>query len=268
MSELNRLVQIVDQLRDPGGCPWDREQTLSTMRPYLLEECYELLEAMDNPTPGPMREELGDLFFVLLLLSRICADQGWFDIQAAAKDIADKMIRRHPHVFEDHHEEENPSGIAAWENRKQRDPSRKKYRLDGVPRSLPGLLRAHRQGEKAAAVGFDWTSAKDVMVKVEEEFAELQVAIERGESDEIRHELGDVLMALASLGRHLGCPPESALRQANDRFAQRFGDMEDLAHDQATLLQNLSADQLEHLWHLAKLREKSQSTSSPSPQGA
>ena len=95
MSELNRLVQIVDRLRDPNGCPWDREQTLSTMRPYLLEECYELLEAMDNPTPDPMREELGDLFFVLLLLSRICSDQGWFDIQAAAKDIADKMVRRH-----------------------------------------------------------------------------------------------------------------------------------------------------------------------------
>jgi MazG family protein len=261
MTELQRLVQIVDQLRDPGGCPWDREQTLASMRPYLLEECYELLEAMESPEPGPMREELGDLLFVLLLLSRICQDQEWFGVEEAAEDIADKMVRRHPHVFSDENKEENPSGIAAWENRKQKDPSRKRHRLDGVPRSLPGLLRAHRQGEKASAVGFDWQTPGAVMAKVEEEWDELQEAISDGSIDHIEHELGDLLMAIASLGRHLGTPPEAALRKANDRFAHRFGTMEDLSRIQDTPLQDLTADELEALWEAAKKRE----AQNPSP---
>jgi MazG family protein len=256
MSSLGHLVEIVDQLRDPNGCPWDREQTLASMRPYLLEECYELLEAMESPLPEPMREELGDLLFVVLLLCRICRDQGWFGVQDAASDIAEKMVRRHPHVFAGESLEEDPSGIAAWENRKQKDPGRKRYRLDGVPRSLPGLLRAHRQGEKVAAVGFDWADASAVLAKVDEELEELREAIASESTPRIEHELGDLLMAIASLGRHLGTPPEAALRRANDRFARRFGDMEDRSGALKQRLQDLSARELEQLWNEAKLREE------------
>jgi MazG family protein len=259
-SSLGYLVEIVDQLRDPSGCPWDRQQTLASMRPYLLEECYELLEAMESPEPGPMREELGDLLFVILLLSRICQDRGWFGVQEAAGDIAEKMVRRHPHVFAGETLEGDPSGIAAWENRKQRDPGRKRYRLDGVPRSLPGLLRAHRQGEKVAAVGFDWPDAAAVMAKVDEELGELRQAIESGAIPRIEHELGDLLMAISSLGRHLGTPPEAALRLANDRFASRFGAMEDASAARERLLQDMSASELEQLWEEAKAREEASSS--------
>jgi MazG family protein len=168
-------------------------------------------------------------------------------------------VRRHPHVFAGETLEGDPSGIAAWENRKQRE-GRKRYRLDGVPRSLPGLLRAHRQGEKASAVGFDWSNATDVMAKVEEELGELRQAIESASISRIEHELGDLLMAIASLGRHLGAPPEAALRLANDRFASRFGDMEDASAAREQLLADLSASELEQLWEEAKAREEAPSS--------
>ena len=263
MSEIDLLLDTVHRLRDPDGCPWDREQTLASMRPYLLEECYELLESMDDPNPESMREELGDLLFVILLLGRICRDRGWFDIEDAARDIREKMVRRHPHVFANDDSEEDPSGIAAWENRKRRDPKRKAHRLDGVPRSLPGLLRAHRQGEKAAAVGFDWENWRGVMKKVDEEMQELVRAIAQESKAEISHELGDLLMALASLGRHLGTPPESALRRANDRFANRFGQMEDLSAGDGRSLKDLGSEELEALWLAAKKRESAMASPSP-----
>ncbi len=276
MSELERLVEIVDRLRGEGGCEWDRAQTFASMRPYLLEEVYEVLDAIDAEQPGAapvirprdLEEELGDLLFVVLLYARMGRNgphgasngaSARFDLESIARRIADKMVVRHPHVFGSEDERAalsgTANGIAAWENRKARlagEAAAFRSRLDGVPRALPGLLRAHRQGEKAAAVGFDWAEPRAVLGKVREELDELEEALVAGRQVDIAHELGDVLQSLASLGRHLGAPPEEAMRTANDRFAARFRHMEAHAHRMGERLEDLDPDALEARWEQAK----------------
>jgi MazG family protein len=257
MSDLARLVSIVARLRGPDGCPWDRAQTLSTMRPYLLEECHEVLDAIDAGLPGAVAEELGDLLFVVVLLAQMgeSLDGEPFDIDGVARRIGTKMVARHPHVFGTATRPEGPgSGIAAWEAEKAKEGEggRPRSRLAGVPRSLPALLRTHRQSEKAASVGFDWPDASGVLAKVHEELAELNAAVADGDPDAVEHEYGDVLMALGSLGRHIGAPAESALRRANDRFAHRFQTMEAIAWQNGTQLADLNDAQLDALWEQAK----------------
>ena len=253
---LLELVEIVAHLRGPDGCPWDKDQTLQSMRPYLLEEVYELLDAMEHDAgEDGLEGELGDALFVLLMIAQIGADAGRLTLDSVAARIVAKMVKRHPHVFGDGADDENPGGIAAWEARKE---STGRSRLAGVPRSLPALLRAHRQGEKAASVGFDWSQPEQVMEKVSEEIAELQEAILSGDRLAIEHELGDVLMSLASLGRHLDTPPEAALRRANDRFASRFAALERLAQEEGVpLTGSTNADVLDALWERAKQEESS-----------
>lgn len=296
-STLDQLRAVVARLRGPDGCPWDRGQTLQSLRPYLLEECYEVLEALDRTSGQADRadqanllaaEELGDLLFVVLLLAQIGEDEGRFSVDDVCRGIAGKMVERHPHVFGGDDPGRaaaiDPGSIAAWENRKAASNASKadrKSRLDGVPRSLPGLLRAHRQGEKAAAVGFDWAHHRDVLAKVREELAELEEALEQAEaaaaahqdwapgeprgSDPdptlnprseapaaVVHELGDLLMAVASLGRHIGAPPEEALRVANDRFAERFALVEAHARQAGVALNEAGADRLNDWWEQAK----------------
>ena len=253
---LLELVEIVASLRGPEGCPWDKAQTLQSMRPYLLEEVYELLDAMEHDAgEDGLEGELGDTIFVLLLITQIGADAGRLTLDSVAQRIISKMVKRHPHVFGDGADDANPGGIAAWEARKQTNG---RSRLSGVPRSLPALLRAHRQGEKAASIGFDWTEAAQVMDKVSEEIGELQEAIKSGDQAAIEHELGDVLMSLASLGRHLDTPPEAALRRANDRFASRFATLERLAkEDGVALTGSTDAAVLDALWERAKQEETS-----------
>lgn len=248
---LHQLVEIVDRLRGPDGCPWDQEQTLKSMPPYLLEEVYELLEAMetDGGEDG-LEGELGDLLFVVLLITRIGTDMERLTLDSVCSRIVDKMIERHPHVFGAGDTAENPGGIAAWEARKNKNG---RSRLAGVPRALPALLRAHRQGEKAAAVGFDWPDIEGVFAKVEEELTELREAVESGDAAAIRHEYGDVLLAASSLGRHLQVPPESSLRQANDRFADRFSRLEALAKEEGVELSgSTDAQTLDRLWERVK----------------
>lgn len=255
MEALARLVEIVTRLRGPEGCEWDRAQDLQSMRPYLLEEVYEVLDAIEGHD-RELEEELGDLLFVVLLLVRIGEDEGRLDLERVARGINHKMVSRHPHVFADDagraRAREEGTGVMAWENRKAREAKAGRSRLDGVPRALPALLRAHRQGEKAAATGFDWREPAGVMAKVEEELAELREAMAGGIAAEIRHELGDLLMAVASLGRHLESPPEEALREANDRFALRFGRMEAMARAQGGALEELDDAGLDRLWEAAK----------------
>ena len=253
---LLELVEIVARLRGPDGCPWDREQTLQSMRPCLLEEVCELLDAMEHDAGvDGLEGELGDARFVLLLITQIGADAGRLTLDSVAQRITNKMMKRHPHVFGDGADDANPGGIAAWEARKHTEG---RSRLAGVPRPLPALLRAHRQGEKAASVGFDWTEVAQVMDKVSEEIDALREAIEAAEPSAIEHELGDVLMSLASLGRHLDTPPEAALRRANDRFASRFATLERLAKEDGVALTGSSdPDWLDALWERAKQEEKS-----------
>ena len=280
MSGLPQLELIVARLRGPDGCPWDRAQDVASMRPYLLEECYELLAAMEGARTGAgaaaepqavstLKEELGDLLFVLALVARICEERGWFSLDEAAAGIAHKMVVRHPHVFApDELPAPGAGSLAAWEARKARElgpDGAPRSRLAGVPESLPALLRAHRQGEKAAAAGFDWPDAQAVLEKVDEELAELREAIalhdpaeapRKGPSAaaEVEHELGDLLMVLADLGRHLGAPPESALQRANTRFRARFEEVERLARAQEQDLADLDAAALDALWEEAKRR--------------
>ncbi len=287
----SRLHDIVARLRGPDGCPWDKAQDLSSMRPYLLEETYEALDALDRLEHTGrgghlVAEELGDLLFVVLMLARIGDEAGTFDALDVPRDIADKMVVRHPHVFDPDsdapaHVTDAESGLAAWESIKARDAkkkARRASRLDGVPRALPSLLRAHRQGEKAAAAGFDWPDYRGVLVKVREELGELEAAIAeaeaagqqpgtpRGERADptlnprtpaptaVVHELGDVLLSVAELGRHLGASPEEALRTANDRFRDRFAIVEQLAAQRSLPLPGTDDDVLDALWEEAKRR--------------
>ena len=249
------LVDIVVQLRGAEGCPWDKSQTLTSMRPYLLEEVYELLDAMEHDAgEDGLEGELGDTLFVLLLLTQIATDDGRLTLDTVCERIVDKMIARHPHVFSDAADANEPGGIAAWESRKNKAG---RSRLSGVPNSLPSLLRAHRQAEKVAAVGFDWKNADGVFAKIEEELIELRQAISAEDERAIEHEYGDVLMAVANLGRHIDSPPEAALRRANHRFAERFRRLEQLADAKGISLHGSTNDEvLDALWEQVKAGEK------------
>ena len=257
MSRLLDLVSVVDRLRAPGGCPWDQAQTFATMRPYLVEECYEVLDALDKDDPSLIAEELGDLLFVVLFYVRMAEDlpHGAFGLEETADQIATKMVVRHPHVFGSaEHPLGAKDGIRVWEDRKAKPgpDGRPRSRLAGVPRSLPALLRTHRQGEKASTVGFDWPDAQGVLTKVREELTELEEALAQGTAAEVEHEYGDLLMAVGSLGRHIETTPEEALQGANNRFADRFQHMERAAFDRGTSLRDLDDAQLDALWEDAK----------------
>ena len=272
MSKLEELAALVARLRGPGGCPWDQAQTLRSVRPYLLEEAYEVLDAVDRHDAGgpagAVRDEVGDLLFVVLLLCRIAEEDGLFSVEDAAEHVAAKMVRRHPHVFGD--AAVTGGTNAAWEAAKAAEKAeageaiRETSALDGVPRSLPALLRAWRQGEKASAVGFDWADPQGVLAKVAEELGELQEALaesdpathgaERPHDPAVFHEYGDVLLALASLGRFLGASPEEALRAANDRFAARFSEVERMARARGVPMPGADDATLDALWEEAKAR--------------
>ncbi len=247
-----KLLEIVVALRGPGGCPWDRSQDLRTLRPYLLEECHEVLETLDADDPVGLREELGDLLFNVVMLAQMATEAGHFTIDEVAADIAEKMIVRHPHVFEPGDHGLDAGTVAAWEARKAAKAGRRRSKLDGLPRGLPALLHAHRAGEKAAEVGFDWADADGARAKVDEELAELDDARADGDGAAATRELGDVLFTLAQLGRHLGASPEEALREANGRFGRRFRHAESAARGDGHLLADLDPGQLDALWRRAK----------------
>ncbi len=252
MSGLERLTEIIAQLRGPEGCPWDREQTLLSMRPHLLEEVYEVLECLDQ-TPVPadaLEEELGDLLFVVLLIIQIGADAESLSLAGATARICDKMITRHPHVFGTPAQRTERGGREdVWERRKAQQRT---SLLDGIPRSTPALHRAAKQGQRAAAIGFDWPDVHGVLAKVEEELAELRQAIAGDDAAALAHEYGDVLLSVASLGRHLSLPPEATLRCATDRFADRFRALEALAQERGIALSRADAATLDALWEEIK----------------
>jgi ATP diphosphatase len=225
------------------------------MRPYLLEECHEVLEALDRGDLANLREELGDLLFQVFFLARLAEEQGAFDIEDAAAAVVRKMVERHPHVYGEGAEVDglgatDPGSVGAWEARKAR--TRRGSRVDGVPASLPALLRAHRVGEKVAHVGFDWPDLTGVLAKVDEERAELAEAIARGDRAAIVHEYGDLLLACANVGRFLGVSGEDALREANARFEGRFRAVERHAAAEGVALESAGLDRLEAWWQRAK----------------
>jgi MazG family protein len=260
-----RLVDIMRTLRSAHGCPWDREQTLSSLRPYVLEETYELLDALDREDLTALQEELGDFLFEAVFLAQIAEEAGHFSIGDAIQAISDKLVRRHPHVFtaegrplaEARQEMTSDTVVQKWEDLKAGERtvagSPEKTILSGVPRTLPALLRAYELSSRAAAVGFDWVTAGDVIDKIEEEVAELKAAArEERDPRRVEEELGDTLFALTNLARKLGVEPEAALRMANDKFQRRFETLERTAHDEGRQLRQLSLAEFEAYWQRAK----------------
>ena len=259
-ERFQQLVEIMRTLRSPSGCPWDREQTVKSLRPYVLEETYELLDAVDRGDYDALRKELGDFLFEAVFLAQICEEEGRFSIADSVKAIADKLIRRHPHVFDANGTPLQTAGqvTAQWEDIKaqerKNDKGREKTVLAGVPRSMPSLLRAYELSSRAATVGFDWVRAADVVDKIEEEIREVResIATKGVASSETEEEIGDLFFAMVNLARTLGVEPEAALRQANNKFQDRFDKVEAAATADGHRLQDLTLDQLEAYWQIAK----------------
>jgi MazG family protein len=256
----DRLNKIMDRLRDPGGCPWDREQTLASLAPYLLEEAHEVAEAVAADDPKKLCEELGDLLLQVVFMARIGRENGWFSIDDVCDGISEKMIRRHPHVFSDREVADSGEVVRNWEDIKRDERAHEPTSsvLDGVPAALPGLLKAFRMTEKAAAIGFDWRKPADVMDKMREEMDELENELVKGAeaaSGRIRAEMGDVLFVMANLARHLGVEPETALQQTNTTFKRRFESMEAQARERGEDFRELSLEEQDALWEEAKRLE-------------
>lgn len=263
-KSLERLVEIMRRLRAPDGCPWDREQDLRSLRPYLVEECYEVLDEMDRVAYGGdwshLASELGDLLFQIVFHAQLAQERGAFDMAAVCTAIADKIERRHPHVFGDRGPATAPQVLQNWAKLKAEERrlahGHQGSVLDGVPSGAPALQRAERLTEKASRIGFDWPDLAGVRAKVDEELRELDEAIASKDRDAIEHELGDVLFALANVGRHLNSPPEDAARQANQRFTERFHEVERRLEEQGVPFGEATLAQLDALWDEAKAKEK------------
>jgi len=271
-SSFERLVEIMRRLRAPDGCPWDREQTPASLRPFVLEETYEVLEAIEHGTPQDLCEELGDFVFEAVFLARMHEEAGHFSIGDVVEGIADKLVRRHPHVFERADGQDAlTSGevVERWETLKAREralagkkaPEKKaKTALSGVPVTLPSLLRAYELSARAAAVGFDWAKAADVLDKIDEEVAELRREVESGATGDLSRaedEMGDLLFSIANLSRKLGVEPEAALRRASDKFTTRFEQMEGALAGRGVALPDATLEAMEAEWQKAKRNDGS-----------
>lgn len=252
-------------LRSPDGCPWDREQTQASLRPFVLEETYEVLEAIESGSSSQLCEELGDFLFEAVFLAQIADERGEFTIADAIDAICDKLVRRHPHVFA--REAGDPSltpgqVVEKWETLKAREreasgqPAKKaKTTLSGVPKTLPSLLRAYEVSARAAAVGFDWVKATDVLDKIEEEVVELRREVESGATGHLsraEEEMGDLLFAIANLSRKLGIEPEAALRRANEKFTSRFDAVEQAFTSRGQSITEATLQQMEDEWQRVK----------------
>jgi len=252
-TPLEGLMALVAKLRSPEGCPWDRKQTLHDIKRYLLDEAYEVAQAIDSGDRDNLREELGDLLFQIVFIARLAEEDGAFDLEDVIEAIRDKMIRRHPHVFGDANLSSPQEVVKQWEEIKEREGKTKGSSiLSGVAEDLPALYRAYCLGLKAAKVGFDWKGPRDVMEKVREELAELEEALEAGLLQEASEELGDLLFVLANLARHLGRDPEGVLRKTNEKFIGRFQEVERALAEKGRTLDNASLEEMESLWESLK----------------
>jgi tetrapyrrole methylase family protein/MazG family protein/ATP diphosphatase len=250
------LVDIMKRLRGPGGCPWDREQTIQSLRGFVLEETYEVLDAIDRDDHEALRGEIGDFLFEGVFLAQIESDAGHFDVADSLTAIAEKLIRRHPHVFAATEGVDTPGKVVEqWEqikSREQKDAGRKGALLSGVPKSLPSLLRAHEIGTRVAAVGFDWPHTAQVVDKIEEEVAELRDAVANEGRERAEEEMGDLLFSIANLSRKLGIEPESALRKANEKFSRRFTELEGVFEEQGRSVHDATLAEMEDVWRAVK----------------
>lgn len=253
----DHLMNIMRKLRGPGGCPWDAEQTHESLTRYLLEETYEVIEAIDEKSPQHLKEELGDLLLQPVFHAAIAEESGKFTIDDIIGTLCEKLIRRHPHVFGDLEIKDSEAQIENWEKIKKLEKGDERLSaLSGVPDHLPALMRAHKISEKASRVGFDWEHVDQVHAKVMEELHEFEEAWAGGDPNRMEEELGDLLFAIANLGRFLSLNPEEALRKTINRFKKRFSYVEAGLQSQGVPMQDATLEEMEKLWEMAKNAER------------
>ena len=270
-NEFEAFVQVVKTLRGPNGCPWDKEQTHKSLTPYVLEEAHELCQAIDTEDDRDIKEELGDLLLQVVLHSQVAHDRQAFDINSVIKTIREKMIRRHPHVFDPDFKYEFPKSqissqevVDRWDLIKQQEKSKEsesssslKSPFENIPVALSALIRSQKIGAKTIRYNFDWSQPEEVIAKIDEELEELKAAVKSRSQKEIEHEMGDLLFSIAQLARHLKLDAEQSLRLTNLRFEKRFLRMRELAHEEGLEFESLSLPELEKLWKKSKLEERS-----------
>jgi len=258
-NRFEKLLALIERLRDPaGGCPWDIRQKKEDVGLYLLDETYEVLEAIGKDTPEALREELGDLLFMILFLARIAEEENLFGINGVLDDVTAKMIRRHPHVFGEAKVKDAAEVKRNWDRIKRDVEKRGENEtslLARIPRTLPALMRAQKITSEAAKVGFDWDSAASVMAKVEEELGEFREALAKGDPGRIRDEIGDTLFSIVNLGRHLKVDAEEALRAANRKFEERFLYIEERLRERGKDPASSTLEEMDALWDEAKQQE-------------
>jgi MazG family protein len=257
-TRFDALLSLMARLRGEGGCPWDREQTRASLKPYLIEEAYEVLQAIDEEDADHLVEELGDLLFQVVFHCQVASEAGEFTMDDVLERLIAKMTRRHPHVFGDRPVADAREALAQWERIKHTEAERNgspRSALDGVPRNLPALLRAQRLGSKAGRVGFDWTRWQDGWSKAREEMGELDDALSTGDRARVADELGDLLFSIVNVARLQGFDAEDCLRQAADKFTRRFKEVEGEMRAEGREVADASAEELDRAWEAAKARE-------------
>jgi tetrapyrrole methylase family protein/MazG family protein len=250
-----RLRDVIARLRGEDGCPWDREQTLDSLRPLLLEETYELVEAIEDGDVDGHKEELGDVLLHILLQCRIREEEGLFTVDDVAAALAEKLIRRHPHVFADVRVDGSREVMQNWEAIKAEEKKERTSVVDGIPRGLPGLQKAHRIQTRAARVGFDWSDVEDVVGKVEEELAETREALASGDTNQVKAEIGDLLFAVVNLSRFQNINAEDALETTIKKFVRRFREVERRFHEAGRSLDQCTLDEMDAVWESVKADE-------------
>lgn len=255
VMNFQELLNIMEKLRAEKGCPWDKKQTRESLKPFILEEAYELLEAIDEGDPGKIKEELGDLLFQIVFQSQIAKEKKEFEISDVIEKIGKKMILRHPHVFGKADYKTKGEVLEYWEEQKKREGKQQTSILEGVPETLPSLLRAHRLQDRAARVGFDWVKVEDALKKLDEEMKEFKKALEERKQDEIEDELGDIFFMLVNVSRFIGINPEDALRKTIAKFISRVCYIEMSAADQGRKLSDMTLEEMDKLWEEAKEEE-------------
>ena len=253
-----KLLDIMDKLRGENGCPWDLEQDHKTLLPYIVEETYETVEAIEEENPNKIAEELGDVMLQIVFHSRLGKESGDFNVGDVLDSINNKMIRRHPHIFGDVKVNNSREVLQNWEEikMKEKGTTPRKSLLDGIPRELPALLKAKRLQERAAEVGFDWPEIDGVVDKIEEEIGELREALQTKEKEKITDEMGDLLFALVNIGRWMNINPEEALRRTNKKFIRRFKYIENYARENNLDLNEMDVWAMEEIWQESKREEK------------
>ena len=259
-DKFNHLIEIMRRLRAPDGCPWDKEQTLSSLKRYIIEEAYELIEAIENADNANICEEAGDLLLQVVFVSIIADEQNFFNLSNVIDGISDKLKRRHPHVFGDLKLNDKSEVLNTWEKIKSRERKQEQNNhsiLEGIPKTLPSLLKAYRMQERAANVGFDWPKGAiaTVLQKIDEEISEVKDAIKTKNKHRIEDEIGDSFFSIVNLCRHLEIDPEESLNNASRKFALRFQHIEETISNSKKTWSDFSLEELEAFWIIAKLKE-------------